>query len=1827
LYNITVTSATGYGYGYGYYIGGAGTFSVYKNKLYGVSIAASASGGYYYGFYVTGPTLANIYNNYISDIKSPTSVSATGLHGIYVSSGTNVNLYYNTIYLNATSTSTTTFVTNAVYISSTPTVELRNNILINTSTAPGSTTYIASAYRRSSTTLTTYANTSNNNDFFAGTPSANKLIFYDGTNSIQTLAAYKTFVSPRDANSISELPPFINIATTPYDLHINTTTPTQCESGGTTVSAPNITTDYDNDPRYPNPGYPNNILSPAVAPDIGADEFAGRILDVTPPSIVFTPFLNTSSTTARTLTTTITDATGVPTSGTGLPRLYWKINAGAWQSVAASPPAGSTYQFTFGGGVVLGDVISYYIVAQDLVTPTPNIGSNPSAGASGFTANPPACSTPPTTPYTYTIVGTICGTFNVGTGQTYTTLTAAIADLNNKEMNCPVIFLLTDANYSASETFPIVINRNPGSSATNTLTIKPATGVNATISGSVASGQIIRVLNPNTVIDGANTAGGTTRNLTITNTNTTSPTVVVIGSTGTTAITGVILKNCVIINGANTATAVIVSDGATAGSAGYFNNITIQNNSIQQAYIGIYNIAAVAAGNGTGLLVTGNDLNTAGANSIRLCAIYVQGIDGATISNNNIGNIANTVDASNLTGIWFATGTTNSTISGNTINLMDGTSTGPRGIAVSTGLSNSSINVLGNTITGLTTASSQVPYGIYVFSTTTGVTVRNNKVGTLLNSNTGGYGARGIYVVTGIAASAINLINNVVYDIKCTSDASLTYWCIGIGVEGATGGVNIYHNSVNLSGTYAGYTTATVATALYIGTANVAMDVRDNILVNTYDNTAGTGDKSYAIYCATTNAAFTPINYNDYFVSGAPGVLGYLGADQTTLAAWQTATGQDANSKNIDPAFVSATDLHPTAASLNNLGFYLTAVPTDITGALRTNPPDMGAYEFGADPVVNTTAATGVGASSATLNGTINAAGAVVSSFFDYGLTTAYGTTISGTPPSVTGSTTTPISGPITGLTPLTTYNYRARGVTGGGLIIYGPNMTFTTPPQPAPTVTTDPASNIGMSTAQLNGTVNANGASTTVSFQWGLTVSYGNNVVAIPPTVTGNTPTAVMATIGGLTAGLTYHYRCVGVNIGGTTNGLDQSFVAGCQMPANAGPITGSASVCANSTGNIYSVAPIANATGYSWTVPAGATITAGANTTSITVTFGTTSGNVTVAGVNGCGTGTSSSLSVTVNALPTPTITGPSSTCASTTGIIYTTQIGMTGYVWTITAGGTITAGAGTSSITVTWNTAGAQNVTVNYTNAAGCTAVTPTSYAVTVNARPTPTLTGPASVCAGVAGNVYTTQSGMTNYVWAVSAGGTITAGGTSTSNTVTVTWNTGGAQSVTVNYTNASGCAALTPYSLAVSVNPLPSPTINGNTSPCMGPQYVDYYTEGGMSNYVWTVSAGGTIYSGQGTAHLQVIWNTTGVQSLGINYTNASGCTLPSPSTTPVFVNPVPGSAGTITGPATVCAGQNGVGYSTTPVLNASSYTWTVPAGATIATGAGTTSITVNYGPTATSGNVTVAGTNMCGNGPGSTLAVTVNPLPAAAGTITGPAAICAPANGISYTVTAIANATGYSWSVPSGATIVSGGNTNHITVNFSASATSGVINVYGTNACGNGQVSPDFSVIVNPTPPTPLITESGLTLTSSAPSGNQWYFNGAPIPGATGQTYEATQSGDFYVIVTLNGCPSAQSNTITIVMPGISQPEGTSLTIFPVPNNGLFTVSCSWTSDELLTLEVYNYLGVQIHASTLQPVQGKAGKTLDLRPVPSGVYTVVLKTQDNKVIRRMMVNK
>ena len=104
-----------------------------------------------------------------------------------------------------------------------------------------------------------------------------------------------------------------------------------------------------------------------------------------------------------------------------------------------------------------------------------------------------------------------------------------------------------------------------------------------------------------------------------------------------------------------------------------------------------------------------------------------------------------------------------------------------------------------------------------------------------------------------------------------------------------------------------------------------------------------------------------------------------------------------------------------------------------------------------------------------------------------------------------------------------------------------------------------------------------------------------------------------------------------------------------------------------------------------------------------------------------NGCTATTATVYNVTVNPLPVPTITEPVSVCAGSTGNVYITEAGMTGYTWQISSGGTPVGPTNTNSITVTWNTAGPQTVSVNYTNSNGCTSSPATVLNVTVKGLP--------------------------------------------------------------------------------------------------------------------------------------------------------------------------------------------------------------------------------------------------------------------------------------------------------------------------------------------------------------------------------------------------------------------------------------------------------------------------------------------------------------------------
>ena len=247
---------------------------------------------------------------------------------------------------------------------------------------------------------------------------------------------------------------------------------------------------------------------------------------------------------------------------------------------------------------------------------------------------------------------------------------------------------------------------------------------------------------------------------------------------------------------------------------------------------------------------------------------------------------------------------------------------------------------------------------------------------------------------------------------------------------------------------------------------------------------------------------------------------------------------------------VTATQSPVTGTTATAVNYVLTGlVPNTIyhfrvngvNTAGTTNGLDMTFTTTAAVPTAGTTAATSITATGATLNGSINANNASTAVSFDYGTTTGYGTNVTVTQSPVTGTTATAVSYVLTGLVPNTTYHFRVNGVNTAGTT-NGTDLTFTTTAA-VPTAGTTAATSITTTGATLNGSINANNASTVVSFDYGTTTSYGSNVTATQSPVTGTTATAVSYVLSGLVPNTTYHFRVNGVNTAGTTNGVDGSF------------------------------------------------------------------------------------------------------------------------------------------------------------------------------------------------------------------------------------------------------------------------------------------------------------------------------------------------------------------------------------------------------------------------------------------------------------------------------------------------------------------------------------------------------------------------------------------------------------------------------------------------------------------------------------------------------------
>lgn len=887
----TVFNLTGSGTGtvVGISNSGGTTRNITRNRVYNISNTNALPVAS--GITVSSGTTINVQNNLVGNITTPNSGSTNSLFGINISGGTTVTADFNTVYLNATSVGAN-FGSSALNASTTPNVTLRNNNLVNLSTATG--TGVTVAYRRSTATLTTYNAASNANNLYAGTPGIANLLYFDSATGDQTLAAYKARVTPRDGSSVSVNPPFLSTTgSAPTFLHIDPTIATQLESGGVMVAG--ITVDFDGDTR-------NN------PPDIGADEFAGIGIDLTGPSISYTPLVNTATTTNRTLNVTITDLSGVA-GGSLSPRIYFSKNGGAFfstQCTGTAPNYVCTIDNALIGGVVAADIVRYFVIAQDTLN---NVSANPGAGLVASDVN--NVTTPPTTPNQYTIVAAFPASVSVGTaGADYTSLTNAgglFAALNAGTLNSNVtVNIITDLT---GELGTIQLGQlaedAPGGFI---VTIKP-TGAARIITGSSAAGLITLNGADRIVIDGS-TSGGTDRSLTINNTNTGTSAGVILISSGASGAQSDTVRNVNIIgNAAATLTTLsgIHVGGATVGSLATVpnTNIVLNNNSIQSTIFGISSLGVSAAAKDTGTVITGNTMTGTGNNRVGRVGMYIIYNNGLLISRNTISGI---VSAENADAVGIAVGqqgiltifaagaeVSNATISQNNIGIVQQT----------------------NTFSAV---------GIILGSSTTGTNnvVNNTVSGVIGNSNSGDI-VTGIYVGT------------------------------------AAGGTqNVNFNSVSMTGDRGATTTQYGSFALSIAGADAPVNVRNNILYNTQTQSGGgAGGRSYALGIGYSTFANLNSDYNDLYVSGAQATLGITGAllnvagtgtgiDYSTLALFRGATGKDINSFQADPLFTSTTDLHlQQGSAIVGEGTPIAGITVDLDGNTRDlTHPDIGADEI-----------------------------------------------------------------------------------------------------------------------------------------------------------------------------------------------------------------------------------------------------------------------------------------------------------------------------------------------------------------------------------------------------------------------------------------------------------------------------------------------------------------------------------------------------------------------------------------------------------------------------------------------------------------------------------------------------------------------------------------------------------------------------------------------------------------------------------------------------------------------------------------------------------------
>lgn len=377
-----------------------------------------------------------------------------------------------------------------------------------------------------------------------------------------------------------------------------------------------------------------------------------------------------------------------------------------------------------------------------------------------------------------------------------------------------------------------------------------------------------------------------------------------------------------------------------------------------------------------------------------------------------------------------------------------------------------------------------------------------------------------------------------------------------------------------------------------------------------------------------------------------------------------------------------------------------------------------------------------------------------------------------------------------------------------------------------------------------------------------------------------------------------------------------------------------------------------------------------------------------------------------------------------------------------------------------------------------------------------------------------------------------------------------------------------------------------------------------------TGWAWTMT-GGTPASST-IQNPTVTYSAPGTYTVSLVASNSAGSNS---HTVTINVNPTPATP-SVTSNSPLCAGS-AINF-TTPAVTGATYAWTGPSSfsssAQNATQpAATTAMAGTYSLTVTVGGCTsVAGT--------AAVAVTAAPTTANA----GPAQTTCLSTATMAANTATVG-TGM-WTLVSGTGTI----TNPASPTSTVTGLALGANVFQwtiTNAPCPASSSQVTITVNSGSVSTPVITLVGGTLLSSSIAlGNQWYWNGTLISGATAQNFTPTVNGTYTDIVTINGCSSAVSNSIVFTNVGISEAQSAnSIDIYPNPNEGIFTVSFNVNEKVSYKLEIVNALGQLVFKQNIKDFSGTYSQKVDITGYGKGVYLLLLTDENNKAVKKVLV--